>query len=258
VTVQYPSGGEFLTGRTVEVRWTASDPDGDSLRYAVQYSGDGGATWRSLVAGWASTTYELDLSRIPGTHQGLIRVLATDGFHTAQDQSDATFTVATHPPETLILTPDDNAVFFGNQGIVLRGSGYDNEDGTLADANLTWSSDLNGNLGAGRQLSVDASTLREGTHAITLTARDSDGGTGTSTIRARIFRSAPPNGPRINAGGVVNGASFSKQGLAAGSIVSLFGANLASSSAAASTTPLPSSLAGLAARGRSSCFHAAT
>jgi uncharacterized protein (TIGR03437 family) len=199
-----------------------------------------------LVTDWASTTYELDLTRIPGSKQALIRVLATDGFHTAQDQSHATFTVAVHPPESLILAPNDNAVFVGNQAILLRGAGYDNEDGALAGANLTWSSDLNGNLGTGRQLSVDASTLREGTHTVTLTARDSDGGTGTSTIRVRVFRSVPPNGPRINAGGVVNGASFSKQGLAAGSIVSLFGANLASSSAAASTTPLASSLGGVA------------
>jgi uncharacterized protein (TIGR03437 family) len=245
VTVRYPNGGESLTGHSVQVSWTASDPDGDSLRYALQYSGDGGATWHSLVADWSSTTYELDLRRIPGSRQALIRVLATDGFHTSEDQSDATFTVGRKPPETLILGPDDNTAFFSGQSVVLRGAAYDSEDGALGDANLRWTSDLNGDLGVGRMLTIDASTLKEGTHKISLVARDSDGETGVSTIRLRVFRSIPVSGPRISAGGVVNGASFSQQALAAGSIASVFGANLASSAAGARELPLAKSLAGV-------------
>ena len=67
-------------------------------------------------------------------------------------------------------------------------------------------------------------------------------------LEARIALSgrgveAPP-GPMINAGGVVNAASFAANAIAPGSILSLFGINLASVDAVATTTPLPTSLAG--------------
>ena len=93
-----PNGGESLSGSTGVLSWTAGDADGDPLEYVIQYSTDAGATWQTLVTSWQSTTYELDLGSIPGSDQALIRVLASDGFHTAQDQSDATFSVAKNAP----------------------------------------------------------------------------------------------------------------------------------------------------------------
>lgn len=51
--------------------------------------------------------------------------------------------------------------------------------------------------------------------------------------------------PAVNAGGTVNGASFKSDALAGASIGSLFGSDLASTTAAADTTPLPTSLAGV-------------
>ena len=48
VTIQYPTGGEDLSGDKVTLEWTASDPDGDSLSYTVKYSRDGGSTWKAL------------------------------------------------------------------------------------------------------------------------------------------------------------------------------------------------------------------
>jgi len=51
-----------------------------------------------------------------------------------------------------------------------------------------------------------------------------------------------PSVPEVNAGGVLNSASYTTQGVASGSIVSIFGTNLAASTAAASTVPLPTAL----------------
>jgi uncharacterized protein (TIGR03437 family) len=48
--------------------------------------------------------------------------------------------------------------------------------------------------------------------------------------------------PAVNAGGIVNAASGSTQGIAPGSIVSIFGTNLASANAASSAVPLPVTL----------------
>jgi uncharacterized protein (TIGR03437 family) len=50
--------------------------------------------------------------------------------------------------------------------------------------------------------------------------------------------------PVVNAGGVVDAASF-RPGLSRGGIASLFGTNLASTTEAATVTPLPTSLAGV-------------
>jgi hypothetical protein len=44
LSLQVPSGGEQWAGQQT-IRWTASDPDNDTLSYSIYYSGDGGATW---------------------------------------------------------------------------------------------------------------------------------------------------------------------------------------------------------------------
>jgi uncharacterized protein (TIGR03437 family) len=51
-----------------------------------------------------------------------------------------------------------------------------------------------------------------------------------------------PSVPVVNAGGVVNSGSYTAQGVAPGSIVSVFGTNLAASTATAGAIPLPTAL----------------
>ena len=64
-------------------------------------------------------------------------------------------------------------------------------------------------------------------------------------IQARGAVGANAAAPALNSGGIVNGASFAPAApLAPGSIMSVFGANLASSPAGASSLPLPKTLAG--------------
>ena len=64
-------------------------------------------------------------------------------------------------------------VFFPTQQVVLQGSAYDLEDGTLGDAAFMWSSSIDGDLGTGASLGT--SELTTGQHIITLTVTDSDG-----------------------------------------------------------------------------------
>jgi uncharacterized protein (TIGR03437 family) len=64
-------------------------------------------------------------------------------------------------------------------------------------------------------------------------------------IQARGAVGANAAAPALNSGGVVNGASFAPAApLAPGSIISVFGANLATAPAGASSLPLPKTLAG--------------
>jgi hypothetical protein len=189
--VIYPNGGENLNGAATTLRWTASDIDGDSLRYAVQYSRDAGATWQTLVSDLITTTYEWSLRNVPGTDQGLLRVLASDGYHTSSDASNATFRVAFRAPQVTIKTPLDDSLFVGDQAIVFEGTAVDAEDGQLQAAALTWRSSLNGDLGNGGSLTLSAAALMPGTHTITLTARDSGSLTASATVQIRVASTRP-------------------------------------------------------------------
>lgn len=191
VNMIYPNGGELLSGQTATVAWSGSDLDGDTLSYILQYSTDAGATWKTLATEWPSTTLQLDLSMMVGTSNGLFRVIASDGFYSTQDQSDATFSVSKHPPQVSIWSPESNTLYVADQTIVFEGFAYDNEDGTLGDAALVWSSNLSGTLGTGHSLAVNASILAEGTHTITLTVRDTDGQTSSDSITVQVYRTRP-------------------------------------------------------------------
>jgi hypothetical protein len=191
VTVLSPNGGEIFTD-TMPISWTGSDADGDDLLYTVQYSRDDGETWLSVAVDWAATSLTVnveDLSTFPGSDQARIRVIATDGVNTGEDRSDAVFTLARKPPRAYIVAPKSGSQFELGSVIVLRGRGIDAEDGSLSETALTWTSDLSGTLGTGKELWV--SDLTMGTHRITLTATDSDGSSGSDTVT--IFVGVSPS-----------------------------------------------------------------
>lgn len=187
-----PNGGEVLTGQTATTSWVASDQDNDPLTYVVQYSADAGATWQTLVVDWSQTSYPLNLSQIAGGNSSIIRILASDGFHTISDQSDGAFSVSPKAPQVTIDAPSDQSFYVADQLVLLRGTGYDTEDGQLVDdSNYAWSSSIDGALGSGRSLAVNASLLSEGGHDVMLTLTDSDGLTTSKEIQITVFRDRP-------------------------------------------------------------------
>lgn len=191
VNVLTPNGGETLGGESVVAQWSAGDPDGDPLRFAVQYSVDGGATWQTLVTDWPSLSYEIRLDTLAGTSQGRIRILASDGFFTARDQSAAVFQVERHAPRVTIMPSAYSHLYVGQQTVVLDGSAFDAESGFLAGAALTWVSDRAGYLGSGSSLSISASSLAEGNHSIELRAQDADGQVGRTSVPLTIYHQRP-------------------------------------------------------------------
>ena len=191
MTLTSPNGGETLSGPTANVTWTASDPDNDSLTYAIDYSKDGGFTWTPLSPNWDTTTYPVNVTKLPASTQGLFRVTASDGFNSAQDQSNAVFTVSPHAPEAVISAPANNQKYVADQMVNLSGTSLDVEEGILADSRLSWSSNLSGPLGTGSHLAVNALTLQEGTHTITLTATDGTSLTGTASVSIKVYRTRP-------------------------------------------------------------------
>ncbi len=205
ITVTSPRGGETLSGDTITVSWTASDPDGDPLYFDVQYSPDNGATWEMVdefIVGHNSLT--IDATDIVAGKQALFQVWASDGIHSSSDTVHASFQVPNHPPTVKIVSPGSGTILIAGQTLSLRGSAYDIDAGSLPQNQLQWSSSLNGPLGNGDSVSV--ANLREGTHTITFTADDGAGGAASAAIQI-IVRSAtapPLNTSRI---GLVSGGS---------------------------------------------------
>jgi hypothetical protein len=73
---------------------------------------------------------------------------------------------------------------FSAYNIVFKGTGTDYEDGELPDSQLVWSSNLDGQLGTGKVITVDE--LSVGNHIITLECTDSDNKKGRAKITVII------------------------------------------------------------------------
>ena len=87
------------------------------------------------------------------------------------------------PPEVEIITPD-NLHYENTFEILLQGDGDDFENDPFPDEYLVWHSNIDGELGSGRELIV--SNLSEGNHIITLVGTDSHNYTDQDSISLEI------------------------------------------------------------------------
>lgn len=185
-----PNGGETWAAEGNEtISWQASDPDGDLLSYTVQFSADRGQTWTALVTNTKSNKLAVDLENIQGSQNALVRIVATDGMNTAEDISDAIFSVAAKGPGVHIAFPEDGASYAQGQPLFFQGYGTDMEDGPIENpAAFWWNSDRDGILGQGDQMIL--SNLSPGKHLITLSTVDSSGNNGHQVISITIGKMA--------------------------------------------------------------------
>lgn len=176
IAFTHPQPGANLADGTC-VTWTGSDADGDDLTYSLLYSWDNGDSFIPLEVHPTDTEYCLDFGTIQlpgsGPGQAVLRLLARDGFNTADIQLAGLTQTQKHPPCVRLHSPTDAAVFSTEMYVVAFATAEDPEDGDLSGASMAWSSDLDGVLGTGDTLEL--TTLSVGTHVLTVTATDSDG-----------------------------------------------------------------------------------
>ena len=178
VEVTSPNGGENWTGGIHTVNWSASDLDGDKLTFSLLYTPDDGSTWYPVVSGLTGNSYALDTSTLPSGQAARMRVIASDGFYTAQDDSDGTFILAGNPIQVSITSPAPDSTAPLDLGVDLTGDATSLDDPAIPDENFVWSigADL---LGAGRDLHVQ---LPVGAHTLTLTVTDAVGNSASASI----------------------------------------------------------------------------
>ena len=96
--------------------------------------------------------------------------------------------LANQVPTVLINTPLDGSSFAVGTSIAFAGMGTDTEDGDLT-AKLSWTSSLDGVIGAGGSFS---SVLSVGVHTITAAVTDSGGSSGSDYITVTVQANAAP------------------------------------------------------------------
>ena len=123
VQVTAPNGGEVLQlGQTFDIKWTASDPNGDATiqKFNIQLSTDGGTNFNFTIAPNVAGTARLFTWFVPigfNTTQGRIRVIATDtGSLTGQDDSNANFAITDAGATATLTSPNGGQTLrFGQQ-----------------------------------------------------------------------------------------------------------------------------------------------
>jgi hypothetical protein len=166
VTVQ----GAPAPGAVVST-WIASDPDGDALAFDILYSRDGGTSFQTVLMDITGNSAQIDTTALGGSGDAILRVVANDGVHTAQGDSDP-FTVPTKPPQPYILSPADGTKIHWGQLLTFVGEALDLQDGSVTGAGLVWSNHQ-GVLGTGPVLSIQ--DLPVGVNEIALEATNSLG-----------------------------------------------------------------------------------
>lgn len=169
------------------VRWHAADRDHDALAVDVEYSGDGGRTWKPVWMGPNVGSARLPARYLFRSTRARVRVVVNDGFSAATAVSRR-FSSPGAAPFVRILTPGSRLRQPNDAPLVLAGQAFDDQSRMLTGRRLRW---MLGRrlLGTGTRITV--SGLPAGRRRITLLARDRIGRTAAASIVIRLRAARP-------------------------------------------------------------------
>jgi len=196
VSVTAPNGGEVVSG-TIQIRWSAGDPNGDNMTFDVYYSKNAGGDWTLIQAGLtgAGPAYSLpwDTSKVPSGKNYKVKVVASDGVQQASDESDSVFEVKNSdvtPPTVAITYPDYPPVRKVKKTITMAGTASDAGGSGLDRVEIWMQGVLKGLAtiaGGNWQFVFDTTTMPN--QVVTVVARAYDGADNSAsyTILMEIF-----------------------------------------------------------------------
>jgi len=198
-----PLGGETFSGK-IEINWTASDPDGDNLRFLLSISTDSGATWQGLYGSkgyypTVETSYTFDTTNTSdgvdtpngGTYRFMLELFDDGDPALSNATYTGDFTIYNEPapanqaPIVEITSPTDGQTVSGVLSITWTATDPDGDNMMYTikysdDSGATWN-DLKVNLHSLVQLKYDwdtnfPSTYPDGdTYRIKVIASDDNG-----------------------------------------------------------------------------------
>ncbi len=188
-----PASRPRIAGFTVKIgraagvaTWEARGARGADLEFSLQFSKDRGRSWNGLTVALTSNTHRFSLADLP-TGSLIFRLLAHDGFHTANAVSRAVV-LPPRPPAVSILHPQADREVMAGMPLRLWGA-VTNHDGTRVDDDAcTWRLD-------DREVATGADAFIEapppGEHRCVFTVRGRAGRAEASVV----FRTVDPMKP---------------------------------------------------------------
>ena len=128
-----------LEGDRLEVSWSTDAAGETEPEALVQWSSDRGRTWHGLGAGLRGDSARLDARGLPSGRVS-IRVLVSDGFHTATSRT-VSVAIKARPPELSILSPRDGNTFAAGAPMRLWGMTSDAAEDSSDDDSTIWEVD---------------------------------------------------------------------------------------------------------------------
>jgi hypothetical protein len=178
VTITSPANGStFVQGTSIAFAGTATDAE-DGILTA-------GLAWTSNLSGAIGTGGSFQHVLPLGVHT--VTASVTDSGGQTGSASITVTVVANTPPIVTITSPANGSTFVQGASIAFAGTATDGQDGNLTSG-LTWTSNLDGSIGAGGSFSA---VLSLGTHTVTASVNDSGGLPGAAGISVTVN---PPGG----------------------------------------------------------------
>jgi hypothetical protein len=167
-------------GDSTLVSWRAADADGDALRASIDYSADGGRTWRAVASDLGGRSVRLPARALSASRTARLRVRINDGFDTTIAVS-GTFRARGAAPRVRIVTRGQS--MGADAVLLLEGSAFDDAGRPLTGRRLRWFAGRR-LLGTGERLAAQG--LPASTRAIRLVATDATGRSAQTQVRIRV------------------------------------------------------------------------
>ncbi len=181
------SGAHVRAKGSLRVRWRASDADRNRLLAAIDFSADGGRSWKAVALGVRGRRYSVPATLLARTRKARLRVRVSDGWHETAALSRV-FRVDGPPPVVSIESPRNGSRLRAGDPLNLEGVAYDDRSRPLLKRRLRW---FDGRRAIGRGSRVSVLDLSPGKHTLRLVAKDRSGRTGQAKVRVRVGKAKP-------------------------------------------------------------------
>lgn len=181
------AGARVGGGSSVTLRFRREDADGGALTAFVDYSTDGGTTWKVIAGGIAGEQVVVPSRLLTASGRARLRVRVSDGLNEGSAVTGL-FTSLGAPPLVTITAPSRGAAITAAAPLSLEAEAYDDAFRPLDGGALTW---FDGERKLATGAAAVASPLAPGSHRLRVVARDRLGRTASDSITLRVRAVVP-------------------------------------------------------------------